>query len=311
MPKFKLFQREFLWFLSLTLTALAFHAEAAPIFSQTDTNQSFDGRLGSDRDSGSGGSQKADDVMLSAPATARSATWWGIFSQGNTPVLPVKFELIFYADKQGLPDLANVISRTSVSFNSLSDTGETYYNGVFAPLSNIYEFKANLTPTALSANTRVWFSVLADTSNDPDDNFSWRIERTEVGEYSAGRINLPVGTAFSRDNSYKPLFSLDNAANPDAVFPDITVSSFRSLGSGTFELSLKGAAGTVCRLYSSPSLDFTPGALVTNLTKGDAGDPGTISGLGSSIVTTDGAGNAKVRMNFTEPKNFVLVRSNE
>ena len=29
------------------------------------------------------------------------------------------------------------------------------------------------------------------------------------------------------------------------------------------------------------------------------------------FVTTDGAGNAKVRMNFTEPKNFVLVRSNE
>lgn len=133
-----------------------------------------------------------------APAIVRSVTWWGIIGQFNvTPVVPISFDLIFYAEHDGLPDPNQVISSTTVTFDSLSDTG---VNLLEEP---IYIFKANIEPTALSAGTRVWFTVLADTITDPDDDFLWRFDQR-----GSSAIRSVVVPGFQPALNVTPLFIL-------------------------------------------------------------------------------------------------------
>jgi len=219
-----------MWLISIalvTVTAVAGLASANPIFSQTITNPSVsDGASASDRDpSWLRGSQMADELTLASSATARSVTWWGIFGFKNTPVTPVSFDLIFYGDAGGLPDGNNVISSTPVSFTSLTDTGSDL-NG-----EDIYEFQANLIPTAIPGGTKIWFSVLADTSNDPDDSFLWRVDM--VGS-AAGRIGLTE--PFSPSVNQAALFVLDDAPLPEP-------SSMALLGLGTLLIARRRRNG--------------------------------------------------------------------
>lgn len=89
----------------------------------------------------------------------------------------------------------------------------------------------------------------------------------------------------------------------------LSVSTFEALGGGLFEMGFKWEPNRSCEIWSDPTLDFSPGTLVTNLVQGDSGDPGTISGASSSVVTTDANGDAVVRMTLVGPKNFVRVQS--
>jgi hypothetical protein len=94
-----------------------------------------------------------------------------------------------------------------------------------------------------------------------------------------------------------------------AVDPQIT--SITSVGGGVWELTLKGDASTAYEFRSSTTLNFTPGTLVESLTQGNPGtDPGVISGANSEILTTDGNGDAKVRMTLTgNPADFVRAQT--
>jgi hypothetical protein len=88
-----------------------------------------------------------------------------------------------------------------------------------------------------------------------------------------------------------------------AADPEIT--SITSLGSGNWELKLKGEPTTAYEFYSSTDLDFDTGTQVTGLT---AGVPavGTITG---TTLTTDDDGDGTVRMFLGDlgavPANFV------
>jgi hypothetical protein len=91
---------------------------------------------------------------------------------------------------------------------------------------------------------------------------------------------------------------------------DPRITSFGAVGGGVWELTLRGNANTAYEFHSSTTLDFTPGTRVENLTQGDPGDPGSIGGANNSVVTTDGAGNATVRMDLgPAPANFVRART--
>jgi len=197
----------------LLLTVPAGLVSAEPIFSQTKI-VSYDiqgSSIGSDRDAIWGaGAQMFDDLTLASSATVRSVTWWGILGFEGTPVTPVSFDLIFYGDAGGLPDTSNVIGSSNVSFLSLTSTGFEIND------DDVYEFQADVTPTVLPGGTKVWFSVLADTSNDIDDNFLWAVEWSQdesLGKV-AHRAPLTETEPFDVWNGMQ-LFILDDAAVPE------------------------------------------------------------------------------------------------
>lgn len=92
---------------------------------------------------------------------------------------------------------------------------------------------------------------------------------------------------------------------PSAPF---LITSISSVGGGTWELTLEGEADTAYEFRSSPTLDFTPGALVGNLTPG-AVPVGAIGGPNNSLLTTDANGDGTVRMALSgNPKDFVRAQ---
>lgn len=93
-----------------------------------------------------------------------------------------------------------------------------------------------------------------------------------------------------------------------SVAPQIT--SITSIGGGVWELTLKANPNTAFEFRSSTTLNFNPGALVENLTHGDPGDAGTISGTNNNVLTTDGSGVGKVRLMLSgDPADFVRAQS--
>jgi hypothetical protein len=90
---------------------------------------------------------------------------------------------------------------------------------------------------------------------------------------------------------------------------DPRITSITSVGGGVWELALKGDASTTYEFRSSTTLEFAPGTQVVSLM---AGVPavGAISGTNNEIVTTDGSGDATVRMTLTgNPADFVRAQS--
>jgi hypothetical protein len=192
-------------FFALMVVAFAYPTQAAPIFSQTHTP--YTSAIGSDVDAIWGqGAQAFDDLTLASSATVQSVKWWGVLGFEDTPVTPVSFELIFYGDAGGLPDSGSVITSTTVSFTSLTSTGFEI-NG-----DDVYEFQANVTPTILPGGTKVWFSVLADTSNDSDDDFLWAVKwfQDASSGTTAHRAPLTETEPFDVFNGMQ-LFVLDGA----------------------------------------------------------------------------------------------------
>jgi len=100
-----------------------------------------------------------------------------------------------------------------------------------------------------------------------------------------------------------PIIALSGVIGSTTPAADPEITSITSLGSGDFELTLKGEPSTSYEFRSSPTLDFTSGTsgtLVTGLTA----TVGTIP-AGGLDVTTDGSGDATVQMPLAGPANFV------
>ena len=194
---------------ALAAAFLGATAGAAPIFSQTPPS-GVEG-IGSDRSSDFGGVQVADDFTLSAPATVRSITWRGSYAGGNSPTFPLSFSVLLYGnDPNGLPDTANVQSATPIRFFSAGAITDT---GIDAFGSDVYEFRADLTPTPLEAGATYWLSVLADTGNDADDNWFWLSGASN--ETLAVRPNVVGNGPFGLRSDGPVYFVLGDAAVPE------------------------------------------------------------------------------------------------
>jgi hypothetical protein len=85
------------------------------------------------------------------------------------------------------------------------------------------------------------------------------------------------------------------------------ITSLTSLGGGLWELTLTGLADTGYEFRSSAIMDFDPGTLIEDLVPGIPA-LGVIGGDNDSVVTTDGEGNATVRMMLSGPAQFVRAR---
>jgi hypothetical protein len=178
-------------------------AAAAVIFSQTAPGN--DG-IFSDVDDLS--YQLADDFTIDASTTAKSVTWRGAYGATGrgSPVAPFKFTLTIYGDNGNVPDQANVISTTGITFPSLASavaTGATQGGGAE------YEFAATIPAASLTAGTKYWFSVLADTRSDLNHNFFWSTQMTP-GETLASRY-LPSGQYSTGGYAANMSFSVSDA----------------------------------------------------------------------------------------------------
>lgn len=229
----------------LAFTAVMLGAVAAstalgvPIFSQTPDIHI----LTSTQSDSHAGPQVADDLTLAAPDTARSVTWRGYLFPLDTLKTPISFDLIFYGSStsnSSIPDDNLVLSTTTVTFHTLDEFTDT---GLDVGGSTLYEFQANLTPTALP-DTKVWFSVWANTTNDTDDRFYWAsgYDSTPV-DNNAYRISSHV--AYSADTGGPMYFILDNQQIPEpttlglAILAALTAASRRARIEPSFHQSIR------------------------------------------------------------------------
>jgi len=127
------------------------------------------------------------------------------------------------------------------------------------------------------------------------ENMTGAVENTD---YTLTYAATGGPTVNGQDLSGYTVLTMLGGTTP-AADPEIT--SITSLGSGNWELKLKGKPDTAYEFYSSTDLDFDTGTQVTGLT---AGVPavGTITG---TTLTTDGSGNATVQMSLVGSANFV------
>ncbi len=126
---------------------------------------------------------------------------------------------------------------------------------------------------------------------------------TAAGDYVATVGNTGVNTSRTVTAAFEAVEDPSPAADP-------RITSFTSVGVNLWELTLTGEADTGYEFYSSPTLDFTPGTLIENLTQGDPGDAGTIGGTNDSVLTSDSNGDAKVRIILNGvPADFVRAQS--
>ncbi len=174
---------------------------AAVLFSQTP------GNINGFATDSAYGVQYVDDFTLSAPSTVERITWRGVYAFSSTPVFPLRFSLILYGNTGNVPDANNVLSSTAITFTSAAQITDT---GTLVIGDKLYEFTADITPTALAASTTYWFSPLANTSNDSDDQWYWN--SSNAGGTSARRSDSSPFTATANGPFY---FILEGTPAPE------------------------------------------------------------------------------------------------
>ncbi len=142
------------------------------------------------------------------------------------------------------------------------------------------------------------------------DGLDWTLFSQHTRNDLAG-VELEVGLrhAMHTGNTGTAIFDEFTLSMPSIPEPPtVAITSIVYQGGGTWELTLEGEASTGYEFRSSPTLDFTPGALVENLAAG--ADPvGTIGGTNHSVLTTDVNGDGTVRMMLTgNPADFVRAQ---
>jgi hypothetical protein len=176
------------------------------------------------------------------------------------------------------------------------DSGTTVDN----PLSFCPESFATAANWLTIQNTNVGAPGVLSLGSAPATDLSGNV--TRVGLYLVAGIDNEVAGDHVRFDNFEVW------ARPLPEVPP-AITSFTSIGSGVWELTLTGNAATGYEFHSSPDLSFSPGTLVTSLSQANpAGDPGTVTG--GNLLTTDGAGNGKVRMTLTgNPSDFVRAQT--
>lgn len=126
---------------------------------------------------------------------------------------------------------------------------------------------------------------------------------TTVLTWEQAQVDLGDGAAFVFDSPTDTLSLTTGGAPPTPL----EIIGFEAVdGSpGVWQVSIAGAVGADYVFRSASDLDFSSGSVVENLT---AGVPaaGTIGGTNDSVVTTDGSGQATVRMTLVgDPADFI------
>jgi hypothetical protein len=237
----------------------------------------------------------------------------------------------------GVPfdDIASVtLDLNVVSFNGSNTTSAIFVWGlndlIASPVTD------GLTETSWTeANFTRATAPHGDTLIDTNDGVLLSTDAFLVGGSNSIALDVNLFKTFlkasSNDEISIPLVgassqipTISSAKNSDpALRPALTITASTGQPSslmvtgfvpvegspGVWQMSIRGTAGEDYIFRSAPDLDFSSGAVVENLT---AGDPavGEIGGTNDSVVTTDGGGNATVRMTLTgDPRDFVRAET--
>jgi hypothetical protein len=180
-------------------------------------------------DSSAGGQRIAEDFRLTAPAVARGLTFLGGYFPSNTPQADA-FRLTVYADAAGLPDSSNVVAQIDLGNFGRTATGTSVF-GI-----DLYTYTASFPGVNLAGDTRYWFTIVNDTTPDPNDDWVWAGDNT-VGVWGRS-FNGGVTWADTPVGSYSFVLTGTPVPEPSSL----------ALGG----VALAGAAGRRWRRRSSP-----------------------------------------------------------
>ena len=120
----------------------------------------------SDADSGF---LQADDFSFASTTTVTGVQWTGVYAGSEqTPPSIDNFVISIIGDLGGAPSGAPIASFAVGNAVSRIDSGEALFGGAVP----IYAYEADINFT-FNAATTFWLSISTDTSNDPEDNYSW------------------------------------------------------------------------------------------------------------------------------------------
>ena len=164
-------------------------------------------------------------------------------------------------------------------------------------------------PITLAANTIYGFDAGALNGTN-HLYFDTNGDGSTSGNYTGGEA-YTSGVIDSGDGGGDDLRVLTGDRVFIAHLTAVTITSITSITSvdppGTWKLELEGKPDTAYEFRSSPTLDFTPGDLVTGLMATEG--KGTISGDSGEFVTTNGDGYATVQMALSgSPADFVRAQ---
>jgi hypothetical protein len=117
-------------------------------------------------DPSAGGQRLAEDFQLTGPATATGLRFLGGYFPANTPQVD-SFRLTIYADSAGLPNPASIVAQIDLSNVGRTATGTSVF-GI-----DLYEYTANFAGVSILGNTPYWFTIVNDTTPDPNDDWVW------------------------------------------------------------------------------------------------------------------------------------------
>lgn len=193
--------------------------------------------------------------------------------------------------------------------NDLTFRVELYaWNGASSPGLSVGGSTTAYNTTALNGAT-----TILDTTVDAADDVAEAAWQT----VTLGTVDLGSGYDFYAwrigvlGQTDGDVFKFDNVTVSAATPAPFKITSFTSIDRnlGIWQVTLAGASNTAYVFRSSTTLDFSSGTLVENLTPGVPA-AGAMDGANDSVVTTDGSGNATVRMTLTgDPSDFIRAES--
>ena len=110
---------------------------------------------------------RADYFVLSENSTLRRIEFWGIYFPAQTATSSDNFKIHIFDDQNGLPSVSAIheITLADVKRDKTTtrlSTGET-----------VYRYQAQLNDLDLDKERTYWLSIVNDTREDSDDDWTW------------------------------------------------------------------------------------------------------------------------------------------
>ncbi len=160
--------------------------------------------------------QTADNFLISAPATIRQVSWWGLYGGSEMPVTPPPpvetMRVRFYPARagDGLPDDDNILLEEYHMDVVRAATGDTVHVGGNPPE---YHYQVELdTPLSLDSTTLYWLEIVQ--IGNVDSAFRWE---SGYGIINGHAYRNSIGD-YWRISASSQAFELSTVPEPSSAF---------------------------------------------------------------------------------------------